>query len=160
MNGHQQIGPVGRVRASNLPHVASTAPVLKVARSRRKRGRQNSVRNWPLRRPDSAGQGWAACASGLGKTGRSVIQWGLTPRRPRSSIDGLSSKPLTAMRGSRRRRGLGILGRARARSPASDGRPAPAGDALDLLRLMMEEIDVIERKRAYKRDWKSDLGPH
>jgi hypothetical protein len=44
MNGHQQIGPVGRVRASNLPHVASTAPVLKVARSRRKRGRQNSVK--------------------------------------------------------------------------------------------------------------------
>jgi len=37
---------------------------------------------------------------------------------------------------------------------------APAGDALDLLRLMMEEIDVIERKRAYKRDWKPDLGPH
>jgi hypothetical protein len=28
---------------------------------------------------------------------------------------------------------------------------APAGDPLDLLRLMMEEIDVIERKRTYKQ---------
>jgi hypothetical protein len=55
----------------------------------------------------------------------------------------------------------------KARSDRGYGRPrqamevsAPAGDALDLLRLMMEEIDVIERKRAYKRDWKPDLGPH
>jgi hypothetical protein len=30
---------------------------------------------------------------------------------------------------------------------------APAGDPLDLLRLLMEEIDVIERKRTYKQDF-------
>jgi hypothetical protein len=38
MNGHQQTGPVGRVRASNLPRVASTAPVLKLVETRRYRG--------------------------------------------------------------------------------------------------------------------------
>jgi hypothetical protein len=30
---------------------------------------------------------------------------------------------------------------------------APAGDPLDLLRRMMEEIDVIERKRTYRQDF-------
>ena len=38
---------------------------------------------------------------------------------------------------------------------------APAGDPLDPLRLLMEEIDAISRKRTYRQDWKepAEAGP-
>jgi uncharacterized protein DUF5681 len=54
-----------------------------------------------------------------------------------------------------------LLDRAYGRSRQSMEVNAPAGDPLDLLRLMMEEIDVIERKRTYKQDWKepAQAGP-
>jgi hypothetical protein len=46
-----------------------------------------------------------------------------------------------------------LLDRGYGRARQSMEVAAPAGDPLYLLRLMLEEIDVIERKRTYKQDF-------